>query len=449
VERLDDVLGGPRRRTVVVTLACVLGLETADTSAIGADATQLEAGLSINEAQIGLLLAVGSIVGAVMTLPAGALIDRVRRTPLLSWAIVSWGVAMGLSAAVPSFELLLVTRIALGAVIAVAAPATASLIGDYFPVSERGRVYGYVLSGEVLGAGFGFIVAGELATLGWRWPFGVLVLPSAPVWWLVRRLDEPKRGGASRLVAESSHDGPAEDVAGEQPAEQSPGGQDPSSGPARVSLVRAVKYVLRVRSNVVLIIASTLGYFFFAGLRGFALQFAKQQYDISQTTALALTLLLGVGALAGVVGGGRLADTLVARGRRIARVEVPGLAVLASGALFVPARSSHDLPVAVPVLFLAAMCLGAANPPLDAARLDIITPYFWGRAEGVRSVLRNGGNAVAPLLFGFLSASVFGGPSGLGHTFLLMLIALLAEALVLLLVARRTYPADADAAARG
>ena len=36
----------------------------------------------------------------------------------------------------------------------------------------------------------------------------------------------------------------------------------------------------------------------------------------------------------------------------------------------------------------AAMMLSAQNPPIDAARLDIMPPLLWGRAEGVRTALR-------------------------------------------------------------
>lgn len=96
---------------------------------------------------------------------------------------------------------------------------------------------------------------------------------------------------------------------------------------------------------------------------------------------------------------------------------------------------------------LAALFLGATNPPLDAARLDIIHPLLWGRAEAVRTVLRNISDAAAPILFGLLAQSVFGGSSGLEYTFLLTLLALFAAAILVLTIGRRTYPRDVAAAA--
>jgi predicted MFS family arabinose efflux permease len=454
--RLDRQVGGERRRRVIVTFAAVLALDSADKATVGTNAVQLQDSLQIGRPEIGLLLAVSSLVGALTVVPAGVLVDRVRRSPLLARAVLLWGVAMLLSAAATDYTFLLCTRLLLGGLVAVAGPAIASMVGDYFPEAERGRVYGYILSGELLGAGVGFMVSGELALLSWRAPFAALVVPTALVWWLVHRLPEPARDGSDRLPDghREAVDDAGVDVAevvadhGVAPTE------DPASVPSaeddrRLSLPMAVVRVLSVRTNRNLVIASALGYFFFSGVRGFAVEFARRQYGIGQSLASTLVLLLGIGSLVGVLWGGRVADGLMRRGRLAARVEVPGVAVLLSAALFVPAFLTGRLLVAAVLLGLAAMFLGAANPPLDAARLDIMPPALWGRAEAVRSLLRDVGDASAPLLFGVASSSVFSEETGLRDTFLVSLLALCAAGTVALAIARRTYPHDAAAAAGG
>ncbi len=114
---------------------------------------------------------------------------------------------------------------------------------------------------------------------------------------------------------------------------------------------------------------------------------------------------------------------------------------------FAPAVYATSLAVAVPLLVTGALLLGAVNPPLDAARLDILPPYLWGTGEGVRAMLRTLCEAAAPTLFGYFSAQVFdsagGGSSGTGlqYTLLFFLLALVAAGL-LGLVAMRTYPRD-------
>jgi MFS family permease len=342
-------------------------------------------------------------------------------------------VASALSGFATSFLFLLFTRVALGAVVAVAGPAVASLLGDFFPSSERSRIYSYVIAGELVGTGFGFIVCGNLAAVSWRAAFLALVPLVTVLVWALTRLPEPARGGGDRLRrgTRAIHDsGPPADGPLRKP-------------PQALSLPQAVKYVLRVRSNVVLIVASALGYFFLAGVRGFGVEFVRHHYSLSQSAATSLLPLIGIGMLVGAILGGWLADRALSNGHRTARVTVAAVAVLIAVLLFVPAIATASIGVAIPLLMLCGVGLGGSNPPLDAARLDVMPPELWGRAEAVRTLLRSGAQAAAPLLFG-LTASHLGGSSGLRDTFLLSLIPLGLGAILLLTVGRRTYPADAE-----
>jgi hypothetical protein len=102
---------------------------------------------------------------------------------------------------------------------------------------------------------------------------------------------------------------------------------------------------------------------------------------------------------------------------------------------------------ALPYIVFAALALSAQNPPLDAARLDVVVPLLWGRAEGIRTFFRTLAQAGAPVAFGGVSDHVFGGGrSGLQWTFALMLIPLAASA-YFLYKALATYPRDVASAA--
>ena len=93
---------------------------------------------------------------------------------------------------------------------------------------------------------------------------------------------------------------------------------------------------------------------------------------------------------------------------------------------------------------VAALALSAQQAPLNAARLDVIPGPLWGRAEGIRTVLRTGAQALAPLLFGLVSDA-----AGLQWTFLIMLAPLCAGS-IYLFKGLKTYPRDvATAAAAG
>jgi predicted MFS family arabinose efflux permease len=455
-DRLTVALGGRERTRVIVVLACVLGLSAADVSTVGASATELRHGLHISNTDIGLLVATTSLIGAVASLPFGVLADRVRRTTTLAITIVLWSVAMIWSATASNFGDLLLARVFLGAVTAAAGPMIASLVGDYFGGWERGRIYSYILTGELLGAGFGFAVTGDIAAASWRAAFVILAIPALVLSVFVARLPEPRRGGRGVLVHEGGeppegvdetpHETDAQRLARERRVEADPALVLHEEA-RKMNFIAAARYVLSVRTNLVLIAASALGYYFIAGVQTFGSEFAKEQYRIDQPLANVLLLVIGIGGLGGVLAGGALGDRLLRRGQLSGRLYVAIGAAGLTPVLFAPALFTHSASSAVPYLIVAVFLLSAQNPPLDAARLDIMPPLLWGRAESVRTFLRALAQALAPLLFGAVSDHVFGGGStGLKWTFVVMLVPLAASA-YLLYIGRKTYPRDVATAA--
>jgi MFS family permease len=196
-----------------------------------------------------------------------------------------------------------------------------------------------------------------------------------------------------------------------------------------------------------MIVASAFGYFYLTGVQTFGAELVHQQYGINQALANLLMLVVGAGAVVGVLLGGRLGDSLLARGYLNSRLLVSAIAAGLAVIMFVPALATHRTMAAVPYLALAALGISAQNPPLNAARLDIMPPALWGRAEGIRTFLRTAAQALAPLIFGGVSDIIFGGGHNALHwTFLVMLLPLAASA-VLLFRAMATYPRDVATAA--
>jgi MFS family permease len=494
-ERIDSVVGGPARRQAVAVLGAVLAIDGADKAAVGGSAADLERSLGIGHTELGLLVSLTLLATAVTTLPMGLLVDRVRRVPLLTTAVVGWSAVIVVSGTSGSLGTLLVSRLSLGALLGVAGPAVGSLVGDLIPARERGRVYGYIVAGELFGAAIGILVAGELtALLSWRFAFWFLGAAGLSVAWaLWRLLPEPARGGQSHLEPgareiPAAGDGARRAARGRpgagRTAPAASGGDEPGAeredvlagqiarddvrpddglvlrdDPARMPLWEAVAYVLRIRTTRIVVLASALGFFFFAGVRTFAVVFVRGHYGLSQATASAAVVVLGLGSLGGVLAGGRLADRLLAGGRFDARIVVAAVAYVAAAVAFVPAVLLTTLTAAAPLYVLAAAGFAAPNAPLDAARLDVMHSRLWGRAESVRTVLRTLGEAAAPISFGFAAtqlgpSSVSGlgaggnaravGPEasqGLEYAFLAMIAALVLAGLVLLR-ARSTYPRD-------
>ncbi len=482
-EKAVEMAGGRARLKILVLLACVLALDSANKATIGAIADQLEQALHIGNIGVGLLVTATTGIGALATLPFGVLTDRVHRNNLLAVCITLWGAAMAVCGASNSFLMLLLSMLALGVVIAAVLPAVASLVGDYFHPADRGRMWGYILGGELFGAGFGILIAGGMASLlSWRFAFWILAIVSlvlaVAVWWW---LPEPARGGQSHLLRDKEEIPTTEELENrkqEENQQQEPEEEETDEvekkveeqdvderesqvldkNPADMSFWNAVRYILSIRTNVLLILASSCGYFFFTGLRTFIVIFARGRFDLGQGMGKIIVVLLGLGAIFGVLITGRTADKLIERGHISARVTVGGIAFMLTAVLFLAGFFLKSLIFAAPLFFLAAASLGGTNAPLDAARLDIMHSRLWGRAEGVRVTFRYSFEAVAPILFGWVSAQLgsgggmFGGGGGQGsslssnaaplaHTFMLMLVPVIVAGIILYF-ARKTYPRD-------
>jgi MFS family permease len=466
--RIEGAFGGPARTRVIVVLGGVLALSSADTATVGASATSLRHQLGISNVDIGLLVAVNAVVAAIASVPFGVLADRVKRTTTLGLSVGLWGVCMVWSATVGSFSHLVISRLFLGIATASAGPVVASMLGDWFASAERGRIYSYVLTGELLGAGVGFAVTGDVAALSWRLSFLLLAIPAFLLAWAVLKLPEPVRGaraplapGTQRIPHSSSsrYDSSVDQGETEELAETdaqrvsrekgiAPDETQILAADARtLGLFAATKYVLSVRTNLVMIVASACGYFYLTGVQTFGAELVHQQYGIDQALANLLMLVIGLGAVVGVLLGGRIGDSLLAKGYLNSRLLVSAVAAGLAVVMFVPALATHRTMAAVPYLAIAALGISAQNPPLNAARLDIMPPALWGRAEGIRTLLRTAAQALAPLIFGGVSDIVFGGGNNALHwTFLVMLLPL-AVSSVLLFRAMGTYPRDVATAA--
>jgi predicted MFS family arabinose efflux permease len=376
----------------------------------------------------------------------------------------------------------------MGAVAATAGPAIASLTGDYFPSRERGRIYAYILAGEAAGTAVGFSISSTVASaISWRASFVLLAIPgfflARELW---RTVPEPRRGGQSRLqpgvvdlhaaVAAGGDEvsgqagedpEPTEDLAAEAARKR---GVEPDPrlvlrvDPRRLHIVDAVRYIVAIPTNALLIISSALGYFFFSGLLTFLVVFVRGHYNVNQATTTLALLLLVIASVIGTLVSGRLTDLMVRNGYLESRVLVPAFCYLGATVLFVPGLlSSHHLTPALWFDMGGAALLSAANPPLDAARLDIMPAGLWGRAESTRTLVRSFAQALAPLVFGLLADAIAGilpqqapigthvqpspgSTTGLQFSFLIMLVTL-GGAGWFMLRARHTYARDVATAA--
>ena len=402
-----------KRQSAVI--ATVVGLAKADAAALGVVAPELRSHLHVTEAGLGLLASLAAATGALAALPAGTLVDRRHRVMVLTIALIGWSLALGLAGFATGLVLLGAARVLSGGIATVARPVAVSLAGDFYRTEHRGRALAVLDAGQAIGTAVCFLL-GALAVhlFDWRWLF----------FWL---------GGVGVALA-------AVTIRVPEPARKGP------PGPALKVMLRAL---VTIRTNVIVLVADSIGNFFYAGAASFAVLFISERYHMSNATVDALAPILAAGAIIGILAGGRLGDALTRRRGGKQRVAVAASCQLVATGVFGLALLSGSFLTAAVFLFLGATVLGGAGPCLDAVRIDIIPSGMRGRAEAARGLLLLGSGALGPVTFG-LVATAFGGRSAgfaLRDAFLVMLGPLAVGSLVLF-AAVGPYAADARAAIR-
>src|SRR5579859_4103521 len=174
-------------------------LNYADRYVLPAILPKIQADLGLTPLQEGLLGSSFLLVYALATLPLGVWADRSTRKNIVALCVGIWSVATVLAGFTRNFLQLFSVRAVLGIGEAGYAPASLSLLGDFFSKEKRGRILSYWSAGTLLGAAFGFTVGGFVAdAFGWRYAFFIVGIPGLIAAFLAWRMLEPRRGAFER-----------------------------------------------------------------------------------------------------------------------------------------------------------------------------------------------------------------------------------------------------------
>lgn len=159
--------------------------------ALPAIASDLGGGLALQQWVLdGYLLTLGSLI-----LVAGALSDAYGRVRVLRTGLLLFGAASLLCAMAPSGPVLVVARLLQGAAAALLVPSSLALITSTFKEEPRARAIGLWTGWTGTAFIVGPLLGGVLVdTIGWRWVFGINVVPIAATMALLARLHDPARG---------------------------------------------------------------------------------------------------------------------------------------------------------------------------------------------------------------------------------------------------------------
>jgi MFS family permease len=417
----------------VTTLAATVALEQGERLSLAQAFDGIKDAFGVSDTALGVISASMVLVGVGGGLVFGSIADRRGRTLLLGGAMAIWTLCMGLGALAPTFAILLLTRMGVGAVEA-NGPAAVSLMADYYPVRARARMMGRYQLGSAVGGLLGVAFAGVLVdAYGWRAAFWMWIPLGVVVTIAVLRLPEPDRGAQDR---DFHLDGFVDSAPAIVPDLALP--EEVRVGSlhyATASWREVLRELFKIRSMWFGVMSLTISSFLLGALGAWGIEFFKRAHDLSAAQAGAFAPAIGGGAAIGLVGGGALADRLLARGVTNARVYVTAVASVLAALFLLPGILTDSLATAAVLMFLGSLCLTVPVAPSEALVSDVVPAELRGRAASIRSVVRALA-ALSPLIVGMISDRTD------LQTALAVVTPLYAIGGLVMLLAARTYPAD-------
>ena len=415
--------------------------------------------LSLNDVQLGWLGAAYILVFSVAALPFGVIGDLKSRKTVIAAGTALFSAFTSLGGLVRGFTQLFITRAAVGIGEAAYAPASTSMVADYFPGRHRAFAMGILNAGIPIGGVLGILLGGYLeGVYGWRVALMAVGIPGFACAALVMMLVDPTRRdrppsirGMARklglgalgvihqflplvvvtgiglilafvLTQRFGADSPSDTIVlavaiglggvltiwrwvrllRSHRREETP--FTPELEDAMDDLVRAGRVVLRTPTLVFIFLSGAMISFGTNGLVGWGPSFMTRKFGLSSAEA---AQLLGTwGLVAGVVGtlvGGLIADWL-GRYPDKGRVLTIAAGFILGGPLAIWVLTLNDLALFVPGFAIAFFFLSWFNGPMAAVIFDVVPASIGSTVVGGYLLfIHLAGDAIAFPLIGSLS----------------------------------------------
>lgn len=362
-------------RTYVLTALSVVGMmNNVDRVVIYMFLQPIKQEFLLSDTQVGLLSgAAFAIMAGIVAIPLARLADRGNRKWLIAVCFAAWSFFTAMCGAASNFAMLMLARVGVGIGEAGSPPATASMLGDYYPRDLRARAFAVFAATTAIGGVSGWVGGGLLVqAVGWRNGFyilgGVGLFLALIFHWTVR---EP-----ARVDAKPPADLPAKGLFSE---------------------------LGDLRSFAMLTAAMALAGFVGAATSWLPSYFART-FDLPPIqVGLGLGLSLGFPFAIGTVVGGQFGVRYVQNSKswaaRFAAVS------MAMGTPFLIGCFLAPTPVlAFGSLFVSMLLIGASTGPINVTVQDLVAPHARATALAlISSAAIVFGGGLGPVLIGAIS----------------------------------------------
>lgn len=366
--------------------------------------TTIQVELELTDWQMGWVLGVFSGGYFVFQIPGGWLGNRFGTRKAYSVISLLWSLFTVWSSLAYSWIGLLASRAAFGAAQAGMVPISASVISDWFHENRRGICSAVIAASMSIGGVVAMKLTAELMEhFDWRDIFrmyslvGIVWAAAFYLFFRSRPQDHPWLQSSLPAVEQPRPGSPSEDA--------SAGGvdDDSSSQPAPV----AWKTLLRNRTICAINLQAMFraaGYWLFVT---WFPAFLEYRFEMTSTDAGTLSTWPLVGVVIGTVLGGIAVDRLLigVSSKRVSRVGLACVALLASAALTVASAWSPSPNSFVLLMSLGAVFSGAANPAAWAATMDVAGKNT-AVVMGMMNMAGTIGGFTMPILLGYMIGDI-------------------------------------------
>jgi MFS family permease len=366
--------------------------------------------LGLSDANLGSLMS-GFLVVYTLTAPIfGALGDRRSRPRLIALGVACWSFATALSGFAGSYLTLLAARASVGVGEAAYVTIAPSLLSDYFPVRQRGRVMAIFFCAIPVGSALGYVVGGLVDKhYGWRAAFFVAGVPGLLLAALCLLLRDPPRGvqDADAAQADAAH----ADAAGAAHPDAANAASAVKSAPAnsapenlRKDTWAAYGRLMHNKPYVLTILGYAAYTFAVGGLAYWMPAFLERARGMPRSEAtVSFGTIVVITGFVGTFAGGWLGD-YCAKYSRQAYLWLSAIATFVAAPFVWMALTTNSHTLYLVCMVWAQLCLFLSTGPINAAIVNLVlaTERATAIALGVFAIHLLG-DALSPFLIGELS----------------------------------------------
>jgi MFS family permease len=384
------------------------------------------ANMGLSDANLGSLMS-GFLIVYTLTAPIfGALGDRRSRPRLIALGVACWSFATALSGFAGNYLALFLARASVGIGEAAYVTIAPSLLSDYFPVRQRGRVMAIFFCAIPVGSALGYVVGGLVDKhYGWRAAFFVAGVPGLLLAALCLLLRDPPRG--------------AQDTGGAH--------APPSPKVSLANIPRetwaAYTRLTRNKPYVITVLAYAAYTFALGGLAFWMPAFLERVRGVPRSEAtISFGTIVVITGFIGTFVGGWLGDYCVKYSRQAYLWLSAGATLVAAPCVWLAlTTASHTGYLAWMVA--AQLCMFLSTGPINAAMINLVSPTERATAIALSVfAIHVLGDVPSPFLIGALSDA-----SSLGQAVKIVPIAVLIAGCLWILAARAQARAGPPAAA--